>query len=329
MLSPTLQNYLDRDTILSGVFEWIIMASPLISTLSYKPMVGNSLKYNVELTEPTPAWIARNETLTENTGTFEQRTADAYTIIHTGYTNKSAIKRQGTQSAEAVDIEKAVKAIAYDFEKKLIIGQTSVASTVSQLKGLLKIIAEFESEATVDLDGINNSQVIVGNAATGALTTTMMDELLDQIKPGKADLILLSRLARRKMNALKRAAGSGVEDTDSVLFGRKTSHYDGVAVWPSDWLKDNYVEGSSSVQTIADYDYDAAKVAGTNENTMILAMQIGEDMVTALEVSEMEHERETFIEDQHAVANRFSWEIGLACFKKFSLAVLTGVNPSD
>ncbi|KKK69056.1 hypothetical protein LCGC14_2937840, partial [marine sediment metagenome] len=28
MLSPTLQDYLDRDTILAGVFEWIIMESP-------------------------------------------------------------------------------------------------------------------------------------------------------------------------------------------------------------------------------------------------------------------------------------------------------------
>ncbi len=329
MLSPILQNYLDRDDILAGVFEWIIMESPLAAALSYKEMVGNALKYNVELTLPTPAWIARGQQLSEGTGTFEQRTADVFTIIQTGYTNKTAITRNATQNPEAVDIEKAVKAIAHDWEKKLITGQTSVDSTVNQPKGLLRTTAELESEATRDLDGINNSQVIAGNAGSGALTMTMMDELIDQIKPGKPDLLLMSRRARRKLNVLKRAAGSGVEDTDSVLFGRKTTHYDGIPVWPSDWLLDNYVEGSSSVQTIADYDYDAAAVAGTNENTMIFALQIGEDKCTALQASVMTHERETFIEDQHAIANRFAWEVGFACFKKFSLAVLTGVNPRD
>ncbi len=333
MLSATLQDYLDRDTILSGVMEWIVMESPLLRALSFKQIEGNSLKYNVETVLPTASWIARNQQLTENTGTFEQRTTDVYTLIQTGYTNKTAITMNATQNPEAVDIEKAVKAMAHEFEKTMIIGQTSVDSTVNQFKGLLRTVAELETATTTDLDGLNNDQVVVGNAATGALTMTMMDELIDQIKPNKPDFLLMSRRARRKLNVLSRASGatgaSGFMITDSGLFGMKMAHYDEIPIFVSDWLKDNYVEGSSSVQTISTYDYDAAAVASTNENTMIFAMQVGEDKVTALQGKAMEHERETFIEDQHAIANRFSWEVGFACFKKFSLAVLTGVNPRD
>jgi len=329
MLSSTLQDYLDRDTILAGVFEWIVMESPLIANLPFKPMVGNALKYNVELTLPTAGWIARNQQLTENTGTFEQRTTDVFTLHQTGYTNKSAIDLNATQDPEAVDIELAVKAMAHEFEKTMIIGQTSVDTTTNQFKGLLRTIAELEGATITDLDAPNNSQVIAGTTSTGALTMKSMDELVDQIKPGKPDMLLMSRLTRRKLNVLMRASGSGVQDSHSDLFGRSMPMYDTIPIMVSDWIKDNYIEGSSSVQTITDYDFDAAAVAGTNENTMIFALQLGEDKVTALQAKDMMHERETFIEDQHAIANRFTWEVGFAIFKKFSAAVMTGVNPRD
>ncbi|KKL68509.1 hypothetical protein LCGC14_2124270 [marine sediment metagenome] len=330
MLSATLQEYLDRDTILSGVFEWIIEESPLIHGLSFKPMVGNSLKYNVEIALPTASWIGRNQQLEENTGTFEQRTTDVYTLIQTGYTNKSEIALNATQDPETVDVEKASKAMAHEFEKTMIIGQTSVDSTVNQFKGLLRTAAELESATTTDLDALNNSQVIAGTTSTGALTMNAMDKLFDQIKPGAATLTLMSRAARRKLNTLSRASGSGglyIAQVDQ--FGKKMAHYDDVPIMISDWIKDNYIEGSSSVQTISTYDFDAAAVAGTNENTMIFVLQIGEDKCTALQAKAMEHERHTYIEDQHAIANRFSWEVGFACFKKFSFAVLTGINPLD
>lgn len=330
MLSPTLQEYLDRDTILKGVFEWIIEESPLFRALSFKKMEGNALKYNVELTLPVASWIARNQQLSESTGTFEQRTTDVYTLIQTGYTNKSAIDLNATQDPEAVDIEKAVKAMAHEFEKTMIIGRTSVDTTVNQFKGLLRTVAELETATTTDLDALNNDQVIAGTTSTGALTMNDMDQLVDQIKPGKPSMLLMSRGARRKLNTLSRASGSGgLYLDDAKEFGLKMMHFDEIPIHISDWVKDNYIEGSSSVQTITDYDFDAAAVAGTNENTMIFAMQFGEDKCTALQAKPMLHERETFIEDFHAIANRFSWEVGFACFKKFSLAVLTGINPLD
>jgi len=157
-----------------------------------------------------------------------------------------------------------------------------------------------------------------------------MDELIDQIKPGKPDMLLMSRRMRRKLNILSRASGSGgLYLADAKLFGIKMMHYDEIPIYVSDWILDNYPEGSSSVQAISTYDFDAAAVAGTNENSVIFALQLGEDKVTGLNAGEMKHEREEFVEDYNAICNRYIMYTGLACFKKYSLAVLTGVNPRD
>jgi len=329
MQTLTQYEYLDRDMILKGVTEWIVKESPLIGALPMKPIQGNSLKYNVETSLPTASWLTVGDQITKNTGTFEQRSTDIYTLIQDALTDKSAIALNSTQDPESIDVALAAKAMAHEFEKTLIIGQTSVDSTTKQFKGLLRILAELETTSTTDLDAINNDQVIAGTTSTGALTMIKVDELIDQVKPGKPDMLLMSRRMRRKLNYLSRASGGGLTLDDAAKFGIKMMHYDEVPIYVSDWVLDNYAEGSSSVQAISTYDFDAAAVAGTNENGIIFAMQLGEDKVTGLNAGEMKHEREEFVEDYNAIQNRFVWYCGLACFKKYSLACMTGVNPRD
>lgn len=322
--------YLDRDMILKGVVDWLVKESPLLGVLPQKPIQGNSLKYNVSLTLPTASWLTVGDQIAESTGTFEQRSTDIYTLIQNAYTDKSKIALNATQDPEAIDAALAAQAMAHEIEKTLIIGQTSVDSSSKQFKGLLRIVAELESATTTDLDAIHNDQVIAGTDSTGALTMASMDELIDQIKPGKPDMLLMSRRMRRKLNILSRASGSGgLYLADAKLFGIKMMHYDEIPIYVSDWILDNYPEGSSSVQAISTYDFDAAAVAGTNENSVIFALQLGEDKVTGLNAGEMKHEREEFVEDYNAICNRYIMYTGLACFKKYSLAVLTGVNPRD
>lgn len=321
--------YLDRDMILKGVVDWLVKESPLLGALPMKPTQGNSLKYNVSTALPTASWTTVGTQLSESTGTFEQRSTDIYTLIQNAYTDKSQIALNATQDPEAVDAALAAQAMAHEFEKTLIIGQTSVDSSTLQFKGLLRMIAELETPSTIDLDAINNDQIIAGTTSTGALTMVKIDELIDQIKPGKPDMLLMSRRMRRKLTALQRASGSGLQLVESKLFGLIMNHYDEVPIYVSDWILDNYPEGSSSVQAISTYDFNAAAVAGTNENSVMFALQIGDDKVTGLHAGEMKHEREEFVEDYNAIANRYVWYVGLACFKKYSLAVLTGINPRD
>lgn len=326
MQTLTEYEYLDRDMILSGVVDCLVKESPLIGALPMKPIQGNSLKYNVSVSLPTASWLQAGDQISESTGKFEQRSTDIYTLIQNAYTDKGAIALNATQNSEAIDAALAAQAMAHEFEKTLITGQTSVDSNTKQFKGLLRILAELESSSTPDLDASNNDQVIAVHATSGALTMAYLDTLIDQIKPGKPDMLLMSRRARRKVNVLARASGGGLTLADAKLFGIKMMHYDEVPILVSDWLLDNYHNLSSSVLDISAYDFDTARTTNY-DNTVIFALQIGEDKVTGLHAGEMKHEREEIVEDYNAILNRYIWYCGLACFKKYSLAALIGIDP--
>ncbi len=334
MLSSTQAEYLDKDLVLKGVCEWIVKESPIIGMLPEKEVQGNAYKYNVELTLPTVSWLDSGDQIVENTGTIGQRTTDVYTMIGDADTDKAKIKTNSTQDPETIDVAMKSKAMAHEFETTFIRGQTSTVGTTKQFKGLLRMLAELESASTTDLDGStdpgagNNEQVIAVHATSGALTLAYMDALIDSIKPGKPDLLLMSRRSRRKLNALQRASGGGVIMVDIKEFGLSMPSYDMVPIYVSDFMPDNIQNGASSVLTIASYDPNVVRAADY-DNTVIFALQFGQDKVCGLQAGPLTHERETFIENKNVIRNRFSWLCGAACHRKYSLAALININPDS
>jgi len=293
--------------------------------LPFKSIQGNSYKYNVETALPTASWLTVGDTITESSGTSEQRSTDIYTMIQNCRTDKSAIALNSTQNPETIDIQAGAKAMAHEFEKNFIMGQTTTTSNSKQFKGLMRVLAELESATTTDLDAGNNTQVIANSATSAALTMAKMDELIDAVKGGKPDMLLMSRLSRRKLSALQRASGSGVVMTDPNEYGLRMPTYDGIPIVVSDWMPDNLQDGSGSVLTIASYDQSATYASGY-DNGIIFAIKLGEQDVTGLNAGEMKHEREEFSETYNAITNRFVWYCGLACFKKYSLAALINID---
>ena len=326
MLTKVQSDYLKADLVLKGVWDTIVKESPLTAALPFKAVNNNIIKYNLEVTMPTVSWLQPKDQITENTGTLKQRTTNMYTIIGDADTDKSMIEMNPLQNPETNDITAKAKSLAYAFELAFIMGQTTTASNSKEFKGLMRMLAEMESATTTDLDGVNNSQVIPGHATSAPLTMAMMDELIDAIKPGKPDALLMSRRMRRWLNALSRASGtSGLMLVDSKLFGLKMMHYDEIPIYVSDWIPDNLPDADgSSVLTISTYNQATAR-ASTLDNSIIFAMKISEDDVTGLQAGNMKHERETFVEDYNAIRNRFSWNVSVMCKKKFSLAALINV----
>ena len=319
--------YLDRDEILKGVCEWIVKESPLMQKLPFKSIQGNAFKYNVELTLPTASWMDFDQQIVTTAGTIAQRTTNIYMLLQDSNTPKASIQTNSTQDPEAADIALAAKAMAHEFENAFIRGQTSTLSTTKQFKGIMRMLAELESAATTDLDGINNSQVVINSATSAVLTLATVDQLIDAVKPGKPDMLLMGRRIHRKITALQRAAGSGLQMTDPNEFGQRMSLYDGIPMLPSDFMPENLPDGAASVLTISTWNPATAWADGAN-NTAIFAVQFGEDKVCGLNSGEMTHERETFVEDYHAIKNRFVWLCGAACFKKYSLAALINIDSS-
>jgi hypothetical protein len=329
MLSKVQYDYLKQDLVLAGVWDTIVKESPMIQRLDFKSINNDVVKYNVELSMPTVNWLQPKDQITENTGTFSPRTTNMYTLIGEAHTDKSMIDMNPLQNPESNDIEAKAKAMAHAFELALICGQTTTSSNAKEFKGLLRMIAEFESDSTTDLDALNNSQVIAESATTGALEQATMDALLDQIRPGAPSALMMGRRARRKLNVLARASGaSGLGLMELKDFGLFVESYNNIPIFINDWIPENIADGSGSVCAIATHDQSVVRAAGY-DNTVIFAMKLSEEDVTGLQAGNMKHERETFIEGYNAIANRFTWNVSAMCKKKYSLAVIINVNPDD
>lgn len=333
--------YLNLDVLLSGVVDWLLKESPMLNALPMKTVLGNSLKYNVSTTLAPTQWVTAGTQLSEATGTFVQRTADIYTAIQNAYTDKGEIKKNAIQNPETRDMELASQAMAQEFEDVLVNGRTTTKSKALEPKGLMRLIAELESESTTDLDGAifsgdvigsNNSQVIAQSVTSAALTMQAVDTMIDAVKPGKPDVLLLARTTRRKLNALQRASGGGsgagvILDTESK-FGIRMSVYDEIPLYISDWVPDNIADATATVVAISAINPDTARAAGV-DNSIIFALQLAEDKFTGLHAAEMTHERETFIEGYNAIANRLVWYYGFALLRKYSAACLVNFDPTS
>ena len=78
MLTKVQSDYLKADLVLAGVWDTIVKESPLTQILPFKAINNDIIKYNVELTMPTVSWLQPRDQITENTGTFEQRTTNMH-----------------------------------------------------------------------------------------------------------------------------------------------------------------------------------------------------------------------------------------------------------
>ena len=153
---------------------------------------------------------------------------------------------------------------------------------------------------------LGNNKCLGANGASLALAN--MDELLDLIRGGKPDMLLMSRRSRRKILALTRAAGSNLEVGEGKL-GQRVEFFNGIPLHVSDWLSNNYEVGS------------------TTDNSVIFAIQMGEGKLSGITAAGMiQVERVGALETKDATRTRIKWYVGLALFSTRAAAMLTGVR---
>ena len=149
----------------------------------------------------------------------------------------------------------------------------------------------------------------LGSGTNGAtLTLAKIDQLIDLVRGGKPDMLLMSRRSRRKIVALARAAGTNLLIGEGKL-GEMVDYYNGIPVAVSDWVKDNYTVGTSS------------------DCSAIFAFQMGEGAVCGLTSPEMiQVERLGSLETKDASRTRVKWYVSLANFSIVKCAMLTGLR---
>ncbi|HEY92319.1 MAG TPA: phage major capsid protein, partial [Dehalococcoidia bacterium] len=201
-------------------------------------------------------------------------------------------------------IELKAKATRHKFEDTFIYGDSAV--NAKQFDGLKKLI-----------DTATASAQVIAMGATGAtLTLAKLDELIDAVKGNKPDVLLMSRRSRRKLNALVRAAGSGMMETERDNWGNFIQLWNGIPVGINDWILDTHTL-SGSLET--------ATTGGANST--IYAVSFGEGTLCGLtSPGHLAVEPIGSLETKDASRTRIKWYVSLALFSSVKAAALIGVQ---
>ncbi len=296
---------LSNDMLMQGVVETIVKDSPVLQRIPFIEIVGNGLTYNQEKTLPNIDFYDVGDTWAESTSTFEQITANLKIMGgDADVDNFLKSTRSNVQDLEAAVIELKAKALRDKFEEIFIYGDSG--TDAKQFDGLRMLI---DTESAGD-------QVIAMSASGATLTLNKLDELIDAVKGGKPDMLIMSRRSRRKINALIRAAGGVMAETDRDKWGNFVQLWDGVPIGTNDWILDTHIV-SGGVET--------ATTGGTSST--IYAVQFGEGALCGLtSPGHLQAEPVGPLENKDASRTRVKWYVSLALFSSIKAAVLVGVK---
>ena len=295
---------LSNDILLQGVVEETIYDSPVLQVLPFIEVVGNALTYNRENALPTVDFYAVGDTWAESGPTFSQITA-TLRILGGDADVDNYIKgtRSNIQDIEAAVIALKAKALAHKFDEMFIYGDNT--TNPDEFDGIRLII---NTEAA-------GSQVLAMAAAGAALTFDKLDEMIDKVKGGRPDLLLMSKRSRRKMVALARAAGTNLEIQQGKL-GQQVQAYGDIPIGVSDWILDTHTV-AGSVETL------------TTGSTcsVIYALRFGEGCLCGITgPGGMQVERIGQLETKDATRTRIKWYTSMCLFSTVSCAALIGVQ---
>ncbi len=276
-----------------GLVETIIEESAALRYLPFVQIVGNSLRYNQEVTLGSVDFYAVGDTWAESAMITTEMTAQL--AILGGDADVDAFLQQtysDPKDLRALVIAARAKALAHTFSDTFFNGATS--DDPDSFDGLKVLSAGARTISKGD-DG-------------AVLALDHLDELIDMVKPGMPHVLFTSKRIRRKLSSLRRASGSVLE-TSTGAFGRRVLTYDGIPVEVDDHIADDEVKGESE------------------DCSSIYAVQFGfQTGLCGLESGGIQVQPLGALETKDAWRTRIKWYCGLALFRDIALARLEGVR---
>jgi hypothetical protein len=285
---------LSNDLLIRGVIETIVKDSHILRHLPFMEVIGTSIRYAREATLPTASFYAPNGTWIEAAPTFSSHVA--YLSILGGdadVDNFLQATYADTNDLEAEVIASKAKAVAHRFSECFITGDTS--TDANSFDGLRTLTAP--------------SQTLSMGTNGGALTLARLDELVDLVKPGKPEALVMSRRSRRQLKQLRRTSGSIIE-TSASQFGEQVETYEGIPILVDDFVPDNEVQGSSGPTCSSIYAVRFGISTGL--------LGLGHGGIQIETVGELE--------TKDATRTRVKWYCGLALMSELGLARLQGIT---
>jgi len=302
---------LSNDILLEGVVENVVKDSPILQNLPFIEIVGNGLTFNRENALPDIDFYDVGDTWDESTPTFTQITATLKIMGgDADVDNYLKATRSNVQDLEAAVLELKAKALRHKFEEMFLYGDSTVVSR--QFDGIRKLI-----DTTVASDQL----VTMGTAGGAALTLIKIDELIDAVKGGKPDALIMSKRTRRLIQDLTRAAGFNLEQ-DKNEFGTRLTYYDGIPFWVTDFQLDTHVTAGAGAANV-----ETATVGG--DESVIYAVTLGENALAGLTApGHIQVEPIGSLETKDASRTRIKWYCSLALFSAVKVAALIGFDAS-
>ncbi len=284
---------LAQDQLQRGVIETIIEDSPVLESLPFITVSGNSYKYNQENQLGGAEFFPVNGAWTEGTATFTEQTASIAVLGgDADVDNFIQRTRSIVNDQRAIQTQLKAKSVARKFEETFIGGDRDLDAAA--FDGLRKLTPE--------------AQTIAPGPNGGALTLALLDQLIDLVKGGKPEMLLMSKRSRRKLKSLLQASTHYVERGETA-FGRMVLMYDGVPVEISDWLADDEALGNGT-------SLSSVYAIHFSEGDGLMGLQNG-----GIEVVDMGQ-----LEAKDASRVRIRWYVGLALLRDSAVARLQGVT---
>jgi hypothetical protein len=295
---------LSNDVLVKGVIETTVKDSPILQRLPFAEINGNALTYNRENAMATVDWFDVGDTWNESTPTFTQLSSTLKILGGDADVDKYLQQtRSNIQDLKAAVIELKSKALRHEFEDTFIYGNAT--TNPKEFSGLAKLI----DTATA------SSQLIAAGATGATLTLAMVDQLIDAVKGGPPDMLLMSKRSRRKITALVRALGGAQLGYIKDGFGALVATYNDIPIGVSDWILDTHTL-LASVETA---------YTGDTSST-IYALQFGEGKLMGIQNQGIQVEEVGALETKDATRTRIKWYCGLCDYSVVARAALIGVK---
>lgn len=283
---------LSNDMLLRGVIETIAKESSLLQYLPFMNVTGTSVRYNREASMPAASFYSVGDTWAEATPTYTEATANLRILGgDADIDNFLQATYADTNDIEAEVIASRAKAVAHKFMETFFSGNDSVDT--EQFDGLQSLVA--------------SGQSLFMGANGGALTLDAVDELIDLVRPGRPDVLLMSKRTRRALKALRRSSGTVLE-TSINQFGQQVETYDGIPLLVDDFCPIDETRGTAE---------DASSIWALRFGVQTGLMGLQHGGITIERLGELE--------TKDATRHRIKWYCGLALFSELGLARLGGI----
>jgi HK97 family phage major capsid protein len=198
---------LTNSMLIRGVIETVVSESAVLNYLPFMEVIGSSLAFPQETALPSVAFNAVGGAWAESAPTFNQ-TTETLKILGGDADVDNYLERSFTQEndIQAVILHEKAKAVAYQFNASFFSGDTGVDA--NSFDGIDKRIGAAAA-----------AQTITAGANGAALTLPLMDQLIDAVKPGRPDVLFMSRRSRRTSISCGAAPAISSSPTSTSLVG--------------------------------------------------------------------------------------------------------------